>query len=76
MYTCYPSPIARNESLQVSRPPSHILAARNTVIALVQNAIIRSFGASYKVELFGSTVYGVDSPSTDLDLVVVVGRLR
>lgn len=55
----------------VSRPPSHILAARNAVIALVQNAIIRSFGASYKVELFGSTVYGVDSPSTDLDLVVV-----
>ncbi len=70
MFPCYPSPFAKNESLQASRPSSNILAARRTVVAFIQNAI-KPFGA-YKVELFGSTVYGVDSPSTDLDIVIVV----
>ena len=34
--------------------------------------VLRSYGKDYRVELFGSTAYGVDSPTSDLDLVIVV----
>jgi hypothetical protein len=38
----------------------------------VQETIRQNYGTNYRVELFGSTSYGVDSPASDLDLVIVV----
>ena len=38
----------------------------------IQDTIRQNYGANYRVELFGSTSYGVDSPTSDLDLVIVV----
>ena len=38
----------------------------------VQDFVHRTYGTNYRVELFGSTAYGVDSPTSDLDLVIVV----
>ena len=38
----------------------------------IQDTIRQNYGTSYRVELFGSTAYGVDSPTSDLDLVIVV----
>ena len=34
--------------------------------------IRRSYGVNFRVELFGSTLYGVDTPTSDIDLVIVV----
>ena len=35
--------------------------------------MVRQFyGKDYRVELFGSTSYGVDNPTSDLDLVILV----
>lgn len=41
-------------------------------IRRAQEAISRIFGPEYKVMLLGSTCYGVDSPTSDLDLVIFV----
>ena len=38
----------------------------------VQDMVRQKYGMNYRVELFGSTSYGVDSPTSDLDLVIVV----
>ena len=38
----------------------------------VQDIIRRDYGTDYRVELFGSTSYGVDTPTSDLDLVILV----
>lgn len=34
--------------------------------------VLRSYGKDYRVELFGSTAYGIDTPTSDLDLVIMV----
>ncbi|KAI9508122.1 hypothetical protein F5148DRAFT_22463 [Russula earlei] len=41
----------------------------------ITSSIRRHFGPAYHVEVFGSTEYGVDGPTSDLDLVVIVGIL-
>ena len=38
----------------------------------IQDTVRQNYGTKYRVELFGSTSYGVDSPTSDLDLVIVV----
>ena len=42
----------------------------------IQDTIRQRYGTNYRVELFGSTSYGVDSPTSDLDLVIVVRILH
>ena len=46
--------------------------ARSKVIARIQSLVQERFGKNYTVECFGSTQYGADSPSSDLDLVIIV----
>ena len=46
--------------------------ARSATVRKIQDIIHQNYGTSYRVELFGSTSYGVDSPTSDLDLVIVV----
>lgn len=53
------------------KPPTRL--ARSTTIRKVQDTVYRNFGDDYRVELFGSTSYGVDTPTSDLDLVIMVG---
>jgi DNA polymerase sigma len=47
---------------------------RQRTIARVESSIQRHFGQKYCVEAFGSTQYGVNGPTSDLDLVVIVGN--
>ncbi|KAI0051562.1 hypothetical protein FA95DRAFT_236995 [Auriscalpium vulgare] len=44
---------------------------RAQTIMRVARAIQQRYGREYFVEVFGSTQYGVDSPTSDLDLVVI-----
>jgi DNA polymerase sigma len=46
---------------------------RRRTVTNITNCIQNSFGSQYRVEVFGSTQYGVDGPTSDLDLVVIVG---
>ena len=46
---------------------------RLQTITRVALSIQNSFGSQYRVEVFGSTQYGVDGQTSDLDLVVIVG---
>ncbi|KAF8201099.1 hypothetical protein K438DRAFT_635992 [Mycena galopus ATCC 62051] len=48
-----------------------VLASRNQTLFAVQDAIQKGFGQEYKVEIFGSTRYGVSSANSDLDMVVL-----
>lgn len=48
---------------------------RQQTIAKVASAILEHFGHEYRVEVFGSTQYGVDGQISDVDMVVVVGTL-
>lgn len=52
---------------------SNVLYLRSETLRRVQNAIRATFGYQYSVEVFGSTMYGVSSPTSDLDFVVIVG---
>lgn len=47
-------------------------AERSATVRRVQDLVHRNYGTNYRVELFGSTSYGVDSPTSDLDFVIVV----
>lgn len=60
---------------QVNPVRPHVRLARSTTIRKVQDIVHRNFGNGYRVELFGSTSYGVDTATSDLDLVIMV-RLR
>ncbi|KAH9950743.1 hypothetical protein B0H21DRAFT_686033, partial [Amylocystis lapponica] len=51
--------------------PREVFLRRAKTVKNVSNAIKKSFGAQYNVELFGSTCYGVDSQKSDLDLVIL-----
>jgi len=44
---------------------------RQQAIAKVASAILEHFGHEYRVEVFGSTQYGVDGQTSDIDMVVV-----
>ncbi|KAG8942575.1 hypothetical protein FRC03_003032, partial [Tulasnella sp. 419] len=53
------------------RPPQSVLDARSAVIQRVIQAIQSRFSRDYTVECFGSTGYGVDTSTSDLDLVII-----
>ena len=46
---------------------------RQRTLAKIASTIQINFGSRYRIEIFGSTQYGVDGQTSDLDLVVVVG---
>ncbi|KAJ6466951.1 hypothetical protein C8R45DRAFT_1020578 [Mycena sanguinolenta] len=48
-----------------------VQASRRQTLFAVEDAIQSAFGSEYKVELFGSTRYGISSPESDLDMVVL-----
>ena len=49
-----------------------IIRERRQTLAKVIAAIKRGFGDQYNVECYGSTIYGLDTPTSDLDLVIIV----
>lgn len=57
---------------QMSPVGPNVRLARSITVRKVQEMVRYSYGTNYRVELFGSTTYGVDSPASDLDLVIVV----
>jgi DNA polymerase sigma len=46
---------------------------RQQTVAKVASCIQDHFCGGYRVEVFGSTQYGVDGQTSDLDMVVIVG---
>jgi len=44
---------------------------RQRTVRKIASSIARHFGAAYRVEAFGSTQYGVDGLTSDLDLVII-----
>lgn len=62
-------------SNQTTLPDRHVREKRRRTMAKVESSIRGYFGQEYRVEAFGSTQYGVDGPTSDLDLVVIVGIL-
>ncbi len=48
---------------------------RQRTLAKIASTIQSNFGSEYRIEVFGSTQYGVDGQTSDLDLVVVVSLL-
>lgn len=57
---------------QMNLVDANVKLARSTTVRKVQEMVRQNYGTNYRVELFGSTTYGVDSPASDLDLVIVV----
>ena len=58
------------------RPSEERLQAREITLRKVQSAIDEHFGeGNYRVSCFGSTAYGLDDAKSDMDLVVLVGRI-
>ncbi|CAE6413282.1 unnamed protein product [Rhizoctonia solani] len=55
---------------QASQPSRQTLDNRAKIIERIDNLIAEHFGDGYEVLQFGSTGYGVDSDSSDLDLVI------
>ncbi len=45
---------------------------RQRTLAKITSAVQSNFGSEYRIEVFGSTQYGVDGQTSDLDLVVIV----
>ncbi|KAG8900632.1 hypothetical protein FRB99_005836, partial [Tulasnella sp. 403] len=60
-----------NDIFVSETPPPRVMAAREKTIRLVSEAIRNAFGPTYAVECFGSTRYGVDSSTSDLDMVIL-----
>ena len=58
---------------QTTVPGQMTREMRLQTITRVALSIQNSFGSQYRVEVFGSTQYGVDGQTSDLDLVVIVG---
>ncbi|KAG8951400.1 hypothetical protein FRC04_006171 [Tulasnella sp. 424] len=52
-------------------PDASILAARQRTIVTVDQVIRSTFGEKYLVQCFGSTQYGVDSATSDLDMIIL-----
>ncbi|KAJ7363790.1 hypothetical protein DFH08DRAFT_837577 [Mycena albidolilacea] len=48
-----------------------VLQSRRQTLFMVQDAIQKAFGTDYRVELFGSTRYGISSAKSDLDMVLL-----
>ena len=62
--------------LQPAETPESVLATRRRTIQKVQRIIREKYGKQYLVECFGSTQYGVDAATSDLDLVVLVSFIK
>ena len=60
-------------SAQTTVPRQRVREMRQRTVAKVASAIQDHFGREYRVEVFGSTRYGVDGQTSDLDMVVIVG---
>lgn len=60
---------------QTTVPGQQIREMRQQTVAKVASAIQEHFGHGYRVDVFGSTQYGVDGQTSDIDMVVVVGVL-
>lgn len=52
-------------------PQSNSVPDRESIIVRVNNAIQAEFSSRYQVEVFGSSRYQVDNPSSDVDLVII-----
>jgi predicted nucleotidyltransferase len=48
---------------------------RQQTLAKIASTIQSNFGPEYRIEVFGSTQYGVDGQTSDLDLIVIVSFL-
>ncbi|KAJ7905035.1 hypothetical protein B0H13DRAFT_1620245 [Mycena leptocephala] len=53
-------------------PQDSVRASRRQTLFSVQDAIRKACGNEYRVELFGSTRYGISSAKSDLDMVILV----
>ncbi|KAL0958931.1 hypothetical protein HGRIS_014247 [Hohenbuehelia grisea] len=51
-----------------------VMKRRYDTLFRVQNAIKSAFGREYRVEIFGSALYGVTSAKSDLDMVIIDPR--
>ncbi|KAH9991964.1 hypothetical protein BJV74DRAFT_406271 [Russula compacta] len=64
----------RTELMKLYRttvPGQVVREKRQRTAAKVASSIQSHFGSEYRVEVFGSTQYGVDGQTSDLDLVVI-----
>lgn len=52
-------------------PGQMIREMRQRTLAKIASTIQSNFGSEYRIEVFGSTQYGVDGQTSDLDLVVI-----
>ncbi|KAJ7489439.1 hypothetical protein FB451DRAFT_1224914 [Mycena latifolia] len=48
-----------------------VLESRRATLLAVEDAIRKEYGGKYAVNLFGSTLYGISSASSDLDMVIL-----
>ncbi|KAJ3820248.1 hypothetical protein F5880DRAFT_986033 [Lentinula raphanica] len=60
-----------HESLKVYALPAHVYHDRLATLERVQAMITKSYSIRYRVALFGSTLYGVSTPDSDLDMVIL-----
>ncbi|KAJ3756139.1 hypothetical protein EV360DRAFT_48491, partial [Lentinula raphanica] len=51
--------------------PAHVYHDRLATLGRVQAMITKSYSIRYRVALFGSTLYGVSTPDSDLDMVIL-----
>ncbi|KAJ3558425.1 hypothetical protein NM688_g929 [Phlebia brevispora] len=58
------------KKLELSMAPTEVIKERRRIVDEVQTAIQKRFGPKYRVYVFGSALYGMDSATSDLDLVV------
>ncbi|KAJ6551474.1 hypothetical protein B0H19DRAFT_1157812 [Mycena capillaripes] len=59
-------PVTRESGIDRS-----VHASRKQTLSSVERAIQKACGPEYRVELFGSTRYGISSPNSDLDMVIL-----
>ena len=52
--------------------PPAVLEKRVKTIKRVDYVVKSTYGGQYRVQCFGSTQYGTDSVSSDLDVVIIV----
>lgn len=52
--------------------PPEVVKTRENLVNAVQSAIDAELGRQFKVKPFGSTIYGADTPDSDIDLVIFV----
>jgi DNA polymerase sigma len=57
---------------QTTVPRQRIREMRRQTVAKVESSIQDHFGHEYRIEVFGSTQYGVDGQTSDLDMIVIV----